>query len=145
MKFYEELNDILGTRPATRPRVLIDSSAQGVTEPTEGQDAGDGAMPATADNEDNNAEKESSTLPEVPPSGKEAEGAGIAKQAVSGKKRLREELFEKAMDTAMKKLAAANEESDKKYFELEEKRLKLEERAIEQQLQQRQEFQQMVL
>ena len=37
MKFYEQLNEILGTRPATRPAVLLDSG--GVTEPTAGQDA----------------------------------------------------------------------------------------------------------
>ena len=68
------------------------------------------------------------------------------KQQQIGKKRaLKEEQFERAMDTAVKKLNAANEESDSKYFELEEKRLKLEERAMmETQMQQRQEFQQMV-
>ena len=44
------------------------------------------------------------------------------------------------MDTAIKKLAAVNEESDRKYIELEEKRLKLE----EQQTREQHQFQQMV-
>ena len=148
MKFYDELNDILGTRPATRPAVLVDSSAStvatdaaqpGVTEPTEGNDANSNATPATATG--NGAAEE--TGPSA--SAEEPAAPEKTKQQQIGKKRaLKEEQFERAMDTAIKKLNAANEESDSKYFELEEKRLKLEERAMETQMQQRQEFQQMV-
>ena len=36
MKFYEQLNNILGNRPATRPEILVDSGTSGATD----EDAG---------------------------------------------------------------------------------------------------------
>ena len=140
MKFYEQLNEILGTRPATRPAVLIDSGVA-VTEPTAGQDAtGERETEAadaakTASEPDPHEEMGNASTVAEPPK------KASVKQTVSGKKRAaREEQFEKAMDTAITKLAAVNEESDRKYIELEEKRLKLE----EQQTREQHQFQQMV-
>ena len=143
MKFYEQLNEILGTRPATRPAVLLDSG--GVTEPTAGQDALSGeqeteaadAAKTASDPADPHEEMGNGSAVAEPPK----QTTSVNKQTLSGKKRAaREEQFEKAMDTAIKKLAAVNEESDRKYIELEEKRLKLE----EQQTREQHQFQQMV-
>ena len=143
MKFYEQLNEILGTRPATRPAVLLDSG--GVTEPTAGQDALSGEQETeaadaakTASDPDPHEEMGNASAVAEPP---KQTTSSVNKQTLSGKKRgAREEQFEKAMDTAIKKLAAVNEESDRKYIELEEKRLKLE----EQQTREQHQFQQMV-
>ena len=43
----------------------------------------------------------------------------------------REEMFENAMKTPMEKIAEMNEESEKRYMELEEKRLKMDEHMLE--------------
>ena len=104
MKFFEQLNDILGTRPATRPALLIDSGTPAVqgavteVEPAEGQTAEADAAAKIADQADQSkGNSTSSTRAETG-----------SKQTNGKPKRAREELFERAIDTAMKKIAEAN-------------------------------------
>ena len=52
---------------------------------------------------------------------------------------VREKKFEKAMEIAMNKVAKMNEQSDKRYVELEEKRLQLDEHMMEMEQRQRRE------
>ena len=134
MKFYEKLNEILGHKPATRPAIVVDTSAITETEEENSTVLDSSGGPEDCNDGSSTPMHSSSDAKETSPEDveKEETQAEVKSERKRKKKRpAREEMFEKAMETAMKKVAQMNEESEKRFMELEEKRLKLDEHMME--------------
>ena len=152
--FFEAMDSVLGDKPATRPAVLVDTMDERVLDADDHERVEAAAVETgqkEGDCEDQDFEPEETSLtPSDATSGQE-ESCGTestendprtprlsiaAKRQV--KKRNREERFEKAMTQVVDRVMKAQEASDSKFVELEEKRMRLEEKLIESEERQRQ-------
>lgn len=148
-KFFEKLDKILGTRPATRPQVLLETlDSQPQNDPSSDEtDIGeqeDGynntADDSTLDNLDS-SEASGSGTPTVirsrTPSQNSSRSGSLESDdsdkrggsSIKGKKRKRSkgEVLEEVMSEVMKTMTDGLKSSDKMFTELEEKRMKFEE------------------
>ena len=159
-KFFDELNDILGDRPSTKPATVIDTLA--AASPRDDCLDNDGTQDTNASNDTSMTESvpDSSSLQDKPDNTvvktkdsaskktkdstsketdaveeeetKEQKVAAKLEQDKKRKKRqTREERLEKSMNTVIDKVMKRQEECDQKFMELECKRMKLEERMLE--------------
>ena len=137
MKFFDQLNEILGNRPATRPSTLLDTSDATGTSPTLAAHH----SPPTLDCQITDSDELGEPLDHSGEKAEEGKAEGKEEQKVKverkkPKRPTREEFFEQAIVVAMEKAMKMNEASERKFLELEEKRLKMEERMMEIELQQ---------
>ena len=141
-KYFDKLDEILAARPATHPPVLLETlkpiESDGDLTDIEGQ--GDSVHEQSNGMEDDNqSESGTASLSGTPPSQhsggsvKDADTEDIAKNdwaGIKGKKRKRSkgEVLEDVMTKAMKVMTDGLRDSDKMFIELEEKRMKFEEK-----------------
>ena len=144
-KFYEQINDILGDRPSTKPAIVIDSSAEQSELTTQ-------TCAASSEDEQEETEDIPGKIDQLKEKGKELEfdkqenpgnepekeddkqhtKIEMKKELNKKKKRLtREERMEKTMNVVIDKVMKRQRESDDKFVELEFKRMKMEERLME--------------
>jgi len=142
-KYFNKLDNIFTSRPATHPPVLletlkpVESSDSDVTDVEE---QGDNALEQSDSKEDGNQSESGtaslSSTPVSPHSDGSIKGAGTEdivkkdKAGIKGKKRKRSkgEVFEDVMTKAMKVMTDGLRDSDKMFIQLEEKRMEFEER-----------------
>ncbi len=127
--FFDEIDAILGHRPATRPPIVVDtleSNTASTSEEAEEQDELDTAEQDTGDLE--TASLNSSTTTSLTDAGKskKRKRSGASKQ---------DPIFVDLLD----KIVSAQSKSEEMILELEEKRMKMEERQMEREAQQRKE------
>ena len=140
-KYFDKLDEILAARPATHPPVLLETlkpiECDSDVTYVEGQ--GDSVHEQSDGIEDDNpSESGTASLSGTPPSHHsggsviDADTEDIAKDGagIKGKKRKRSkgELLEDVMAKAMKVMTDGLRDSDKMFIELEEKRMKFEEK-----------------
>ena len=149
-KFFNELNDILGDWPSTKPATVIDTLA--AASPRDDCLDNDGTQDINASNDtsmtesvpDSSSDKPDNTVVKTKDStSKETDAVEeektkeqkVAAKLEQDKKRIkwqtREERLEKSMNTLIDKVMKRQEECDQKFMELECKRMKLEERMLE--------------
>ena len=148
-KFYDPLNEILGSRPATQPAVVIDSlqeveevmmkcneekgeerSAEGRTSEGESDKGGMGQGSFAEDEGETELGKETCDA-EKEPQGEQKEVGDVAKGTNKRKRRTKEDKFERALQTVVDKVTLVQKESDMLFLKLEEKRMKFDERMME--------------
>ncbi|XP_067660500.1 protein FAM133-like [Haliotis asinina] len=158
-KFYEEMDRIWGTRPASSPVKVIETMSKTIENDEVndlGVDDSDSNVPAateyigdmvTVDDEDIEAqqgcEEESSTETDTMsmPSISNAENAPDAKRKESSseetektkkeKKRVRKSKFELAISTVMDKFSSENEKCEKKMLDIERSKIDLEKQRLD--------------
>ena len=129
-KFYERLDSVLGSKPATRPPIVIDSFESSVNNSSDSQKSDDdleNSIESTSNNEqssDLSTEKLPSNL-----SGDQVDEQ-CDKKPPAKKKRSRDEKVEKAMGTLVSGITKALSSSDECFLQLEEKRIKLDEMML---------------
>ena len=129
-KFFEELDEVMGTKPAIAPPVLLDTFSTPTTESSDHEEAyqrndeeslnNSLTSGGSVDGDGKAEEKQSSEVNDKD----EAAEKRVEKKPVS-KKRSRDEKLEKTLDTFMKGMAKALSSSDERFINLEEKRIKL--------------------
>lgn len=125
-KFLEPLDQVLGDKPTTEPPVVVDTSH---TESVEIEKGG-----STSVTEENLSDDAPTSLTDGELSGTSTDNQSISSDNMQLKSRTkkatkrknREDWIEKLIDTVADKMIAASAESDQKFIELEEKRLKFE-------------------
>ena len=150
------MDSVLGDKPATRPAVLIDTMGEQVEEDANHEAVEAANVEVREEEGDSDFESEryhnsspssASTSGHEEPSVKVSTGKDDQKASTPRlsnaekwqlKKRNKEERFEKAMTQVVDLVMKAQESSDSKFIELEEKRMKLEEKLIESEERQRQ-------
>ena len=146
-KFYGPLNKILGNRSATQPAVVIDSlhETNDVVESCERQSEGGSAEKGTSEGDSNTGGKCEGSVAEdrgeieqgaekcdaKKEQGEQKEDGEVTKTNNKRKRRTREDKFERALQMVVKDLVLAQKESDMLFLNLEEKRMKIDERMIE--------------
>ena len=121
MKFYEQLNDILGHKPATRPDNVLDTFLY-VSEESDSCTTKSLESSSTHDISDGlNDQSEPQEATEATEGDEQMEPPVKTERAKRKRRLTREDLMDKAIETAMKKVAKMNEESDRRFIELEEK------------------------
>ena len=149
--YFDAMDQILGHKPTTVPEMVIDSlalaqstSAESRGESSEtleeldevdetlfGRDLDLDETIANADETIANATDTSTTDSPEPSS---SNSAKVKKSSSKKKKRSRGDQFEVVMDGVMKELVSAKERNEKMYLELEQKRMKMEEKIFEKEL-----------
>ena len=138
-KFYEKLDSVLGSKPATRPPVVNDSfldSSYEDNDSSEGQKSEDCESSSASVS---NNEQSSDLGTEKSPSGQSIEQSAADKKPLAKKKRSRDEKIEKAMGTLVSGITNALSGSDERFLQLEEKRIKLDEMMLKMEEDQRKE------
>ena len=138
-KFLEQMDAVLGHRPATRPSVSIDTSANQdeEAEVDEGEEEEEEEGETSLEHNSSSATQEDSAAGSQVdlPVAQEPSSSGTAPQPVvsaptdiKGKKRKRtkDEKIEAVMKSVVKEVVDAQHQSDTKFLELEEKRMKFE-------------------
>lgn len=131
-KFFEKLDNVLGSKPATRPPVLVDSFESCVNSSSDSQKSDDrDSSSEPASNNDQSLDLSSEKSPgdgssPVDPSSDQVEEQHDKKPPAK-KKRSRDEKIEKAMGTLVSGITKALSGSDECFLQLEEKRIKLDE------------------
>ena len=153
-EYFEVLDKILGNKPATQPKVIIDSMAGVATVNSEFEisDSDESVMPkesdpdypgnsstATVENDDDNQGNTSSDVTD-------GNSKKCVKPPVSGKKKRRHqiEVLQDTMKGMINEVVEAQKASDQLFAQLEEKRMKMEEAQQEREAKMRrddQEFQ----
>ena len=151
-EYFEVLDKIFGNKPATQPKVIIDSMAGITTVDSEISDSDDSVMPkesdpdypgtsstATVDNDDDNQNNTSCDVTD-------GNSKKDVKPLVSGKKKRRRqiEVLQDTMKGMTNEVVEAQKASDQLFAQLEEKRMKMEEAQQEREAKMRrddQEFQ----
>jgi len=155
-EYFEVMDAFLANRPATQPKVVIDSLAGQCTSNAD-SDSDDSVQPAgstTVGNGNSTAatvDLDSSDEPTVNVKQKPKESADLkppvdVKPVISSKKKRKRqiEIVQDTMKGVIKQVVEAQKESDQKFVELEEKRMKMEQAQQEREAQMRrddQEFQ----
>ena len=123
-KFMEVLDEVLGDRPATKPPIVIDTSSENQDEndsdKTNDDSIGDGSLEDTTDTVSIAGTDTTSTS-----EGKSKNEVKEVKR-ISKKKRGREDRLQSIMGGIVNQILESQEKSDERYFELEEKQMKLE-------------------
>ena len=130
-KFYEKLDNVLGSKPATRPSIVIDSFESS---------SGNNSCDSQKSDDDESASNNEQTLDlstekseeKSPPSDLSSDQTGEHhdKKPLAKKKRSRDEKMEKAMGTLVSGITKAISSSDERFIQLEEKRIKLDEMML---------------
>ena len=139
-KFYDCMNDILGSKPATQPAVVIDTLE--LDEAREDDDlessGGSKTVEVVESTKEGDAEKseERSEETTITITGEDKDQGGKVdiknkKMKERPKKRGREDKFEKALGTIVDKMMQSQKESDEMFMSLEEKRMRFDERLME--------------
>ena len=133
-KIFEKLDEILGQRPATKPEVVIDSSLS-----VDPEDNSIEVLNSTSEFEDTVADevhKEQRTQESVSDTIEiQRKGSNEIKMKQEGiKKRkrsaTRDEKMEKILDSVITNVSKMQEKSDAQFYELEQKRIKMEEHIL---------------
>ena len=143
-KYFDEIDAVLGCRPATRPNIIVSSSG-GIEEEkdecSDGNESDDIVLsPVSISNDDlrqlqdlNDQEHTSTDVTPVPSSVSSAEQETVVKskeaeklKVASKRKRVKKTKIEKGLEVIVDKFMAGQQEIETKYLELEEKRIKLE-------------------
>jgi len=135
-EYFEVLDKIFGNKPATQPKVIIDSMAGKATVESEISDSDESVMPKESDPEypgtsstatvdiddDDNQDNTSSDIAD-------ADSKQDVKALVSGKKKRRRqiEVLQDTMKGMINEVVEAQKSSDQLFAQLEEKRMKMEE------------------
>lgn len=129
-KFFDVLDDLLGTRPSTKPAVMVDSL----------RDSEDEITDTTPETE--TSVNEGKTQTEAPADQRaqpSSAATGTPAPTKKGKKMVCEDKIEQMMKGVVQQILASQETSDRNFLELEEKRLKFEEHMVEKEQQQKRE------
>lgn len=134
-EYFDAMDAILGSRPATKPPVVLDTSSTPVTidNPEEQLDQDE----PEKDNDNESLSTSSSTASLVPTSSTASNVSGST--PLTSRKRKRSAKSDNAVIEMIESVVKAQSRSDKKMLELEEKRLQMEERQLEREVQQRRE------
>ena len=133
MKFMEKMDEILGHKPATKPEVVLDTSEEEITV----LESSGEVQISTNDEEESltSASSEVQTSDEKDGKAEKAEvkseNAEVKQERKKRKRPSIADFFEKAMEGVLKKVSKAQEESDVRFCEIEERRLKLDEQIME--------------
>lgn len=142
-KFFDVLDSALGNKPATKPPLLIDTLADGESEQLQREEDECSVQEITeagysSSSSVDTPRKMDETKGTIAPSevkDESKEGLGIdvkSKQDLKpSKKRGRDDRMEKIMSGIVDKVMKSQEESDRKFLALEEKRIRLEEHQME--------------
>lgn len=131
-KFLESMDAVLGNRPATRPSEILDTSENQEEEQVE-------ALDEAEEEEGESFYDQSSSVNTVEESTSDDEAkqqsvpssSGIKAESSSGikgkkRKRTKEEKIEAMLTTVVKEVVDAQQQSDKMFIEMDEKRMKFE-------------------
>lgn len=128
-KYLEAMDAVLGHRPATRPSIALDTLEDPeLSDAVEEEEEGDTSIDQSSSS--NTALEESTGDDEVKPS--QPSSSGIKPEpgssGIKGKKRKRtkEEKIEAVLTSVVKEVVDAQQQSDRMFLELEEKRMKFE-------------------
>lgn len=142
-KYYDAMNEVLGNRPATRPPVVIDTTASTstsadnspdhVTTELEDEETGDFNVHVVESGEDSSSElsgavadksSSGSSMPTDSEEGKDLKSSSTEIQKRKGRKRAcsKIEAFEGTMAKIVKTISDGLKEGDRMYMEFEEKR-----------------------
>ena len=128
-KYFDAIDDILGSKPSTKPEVVVDTLQDETEEVIE--DNGD------IEEEDGTGKASVSSGPQSETSDcvvveKQPVKKETSEQKKKGKKRsAKEERFENVMEVVVTKVLEDQKENDKLFMDLEAKRMKMEERVLE--------------
>ena len=140
-KYFDQLDAILGHRPATAPPVVLDTSAEQVVVPQNSQK--DSSVEVLDDvqtptiitsGDEHSEEEEEQAIVEKKETIVKTETIVESDKKMKSRKRKRpckSEIIEKAMEGAMNKVAKAQEITDSRFLEIEEKKLKFDEMMLE--------------
>lgn len=127
-KFYEELDVVLGHKPATRPPVIRDTLSDTLEESSGNAESSQASDEETPLNNSGNSEGGGRSDSDKTDDDTKADDEKVKiKKAVAPKKRSREEKIEKTMETFVKGISKVLGSSDERFIVLEEKRMKFEE------------------
>lgn len=124
-KYFEAMDSILGHKPATQPPVLVESSHEGISDHS-------GLAEETTSVTNEIEETTSSTTSDGEPISQPGTPVvePVVQKVISHRKRKKaSDNFEK-MEEFVSRIMKMQEESDRKYMQLEEKMLKLEEKRL---------------
>ena len=133
-RYYDQLDAILGNRPASRPPIVLDTSDEArIVIECGTEDCEDEVEPGIdyvdeADEEDNHEENK---LEGKTTNMKTEKKTSNEKKNTNRKRPTSAQLVEKAIGKSMDQVARAQEQSDEHFLALEEKRLKFDERVFE--------------
>ena len=133
MKYFDKLDEILGHKPATKPQYVLDTSDE--SPEALGQSvsySGDISESDTSPNEQIKEEKEKEEKVKDRDS-KDEKTIDLTKVQENRKKRktAREHTMEKAMDGIISAVTTMQKESNDRFCEIEEKRMRLDEKIME--------------
>ena len=135
-RFYGAVNDILGTKPATKPPIVIDTLEEEKSDDEGREETTNSDVLLASTSQDGNTDDPEQVMnAEAQSSKEESEKKDEANEdAKKPRKRpTKADRMEKFMDTFMTKMVKAQEQSDKLFVELESKRMKFEEQLLEMQ------------
>ena len=132
--FFEVMDAVLGHKPATSPGVIIDSLADCENSPVDHDDEFEDKSLFTQQSEDTTSTQtvgsDSAESSKVKPSSTPIPKVERHKK----KKHSKTEKFEVLMDGMVKQLVEAQGKSEERFMELEEKRMRMEERLLEKEI-----------
>lgn len=130
MKFFDELNEILGNKPSVKPPVLIDTldSSASTEKLSSEEETGEVEEQDEVLSDDSAAKGRDVKVLTVATKASDKDSNGI-----KGKKRRRnkEEIIEEVITKAMKTVTDGLKESEKMFLEMEDRQMKFEERMRE--------------
>ena len=146
-KFLNAMDDVIGDKPTTKPPVVIDTLEDNTEAVSTEQEEVEEEI---TEKEKDNADCSSSDPTEAEPYGSSSDKHSVCNSTSRSatpnpeekkprKRSLRDDKIEKMMGSVVDKLLKAQESSDLKYLELEEKRMRMEERMSEREERQKRE------
>ena len=128
-KFYERLDNVLGSKPATRPPIVIDTFESSSTNNSDSQKS-DNDLENSIESASINEELSDLSTEKSPSDLSSDQADECDKKPLAKKKRSRDEKIEKAMGTLVSGITKALSGSDERFLQLEEKRIKLDEMML---------------
>ena len=134
-RYYDSIDAILGHRPSTRPPIVLDTSSDTILLDSKQSSEHSKRTSEHSDTDDEtDDDKENDSLDCIVPQedtakvSKGAEKDKEIKKRTDRKRQTKAELVDKAIDGAMAKVAKVQEDSDKRFLEVEERRQEMEDR-----------------
>ena len=135
-KFYDKVDDIIGSKPATQPEVIIDTSVEGTSSRILSDEEGVGISDDEAiekETEEEGKENETVTLGNEDDEKENWLKKEMKKHNIPSRKRKHENQtkLDKTLNSVVNVITTAQRESDRMYMALEEKRIRFEENLLE--------------
>lgn len=138
-EFFDALDAVLGHKPATQPRVVVDTLADHTVEDDDESDLlAEGTSASLMESSDSSSLKENSSsstsLLESSDSSSLKVKSSSSTATNKKRKRSKTDAFEQVLEGVVDKLVQAQSESEARLLEFEEKRMKMEERQKEREM-----------